>query len=120
VVGKIIIQERDKDVANILRILLSQAGYNVMVIGNPKSLKSLISIFKADAVILEYFQGEKEAVQLLRFLRRTYNLKVIATSCNASKDEIYKLGFDEFLEKPFDSAVVVALVKETLSKPALK
>src|SRR4051812_31987896 len=80
--SKIIIQDRDKDTANALRSLLSQAGYSVITIKTLKTLKSLIVKFQPQLLVIECDKNDDEAKVILADLRNNFNLKIVTTSCD--------------------------------------
>lgn len=114
---KIIIQERDNNVANVLRILLSQEGYYVLTIKNPDSLRALIPKFKPDLILIESLNAEKETPRILEYLKKKSGIKIIATTCGENRlDLVDKLGFDECLDKPFNNEQLIKVIQSTLSK----
>jgi DNA-binding NtrC family response regulator len=101
---KILVQETDKEILEILTIVLKDGGYNVMSTTGCNGLIEQIDQFRPHVVMLDYRLKGEEAIKAYKEIRRKYpHLPVLALSCNSNiHSEYSKVGFDGYIEKPFD------------------
>jgi len=114
--SKIIIQDRNQDTANTLRLLLTGAGYSVLSIRTRKTLVGLIAKFKPDLLIIEGSIKDKEAKHILAEIKKLIHVKIIATLCDGNRTYLLdKIGFDDCLTKPFVLEDVQQVVRKQLA-----
>lgn len=101
----IVIQEPDESVRDVLKLAFEAEGFNVYALDRcgPRLL-SLIRKANPSLVLLDFRISGEECIKMLRIIKQSFaRLPVIAMSCNNKIKHIYhNLGFDGYLEKPFD------------------
>lgn len=111
---KVFLYEPDRSIFEVISFVLSDSGYLVKAL--PKfnhKLRQEVVKFKPDLMIVDYFMDLFSPVSICR-LARSVNPQIglIALSCNIDLDKTYrKMGFDCFLQKPFDIDHLLELVK---------
>lgn len=106
---KILIQEGDQSIREILQFSLEADGFNVILIEEcDKYLLSLIRKVNPDLVVLDFKLTGTQCILICQKIKSSFpGLPVIAISCNSNIGSIYKeCGFDGFIEKPFDLYVL--------------
>lgn len=112
---KIIVQETDEDILNILTYALEEEGFQVYPILNfDEYFLDMIESTRPHVVMLDYKLKGDKALGVLRQIKAKYpHLPVIASSCNSNIHEAYdQAGFDDYIPKPFD----LDLLYDTLRK----
>ena len=101
----IVIQEPDESVRDVLKLAFEAEGFNVYTLDScgPRLL-SLIRKTNPSLVLLDFRISGEECIKMFRIIKQSFpRLPVIAMSCNNKIKHIYhNLGFDGYLEKPFD------------------
>ena len=119
---RVLIIEDESDLANVVRIALSEYGYTAAVAsdGEEGLREALRSDY--DAIILDLMLPRldgREVLQQLRAEKKTPVLILTARDAMADKIMGLNLGADDYLTKPFDIdeliARVQALVRRSLS-----
>jgi DNA-binding response OmpR family regulator len=112
---KIIVQETDSDVLDIITYALGEGGFKVYpLLTCEEDFLDIIQVTKPHVVMLDFKLKGEEAMRVLKEIKAKYPyLPVIASSCNSNiNDEYDKAGFDDYIPKPFD----LEFLYETLRK----
>jgi CheY-like chemotaxis protein len=120
--ARILIIEDDKDIREMMRFDLSDAGYRIETAANGiKGLEKFGSGENWDIVLLDQRMPHMEGMEVLRRMReRDPMVRVIVITAHASVEfaaEAAKNGAVDFLRKPFSFDVLRGAVKATLSQP---
>ncbi len=122
--GNIIIVEDDRDLGEIIFHRLRRAGHHCVLIPNSKKAFPLIKDKKPDLAIIDVMMPKVSGYELCRQIRRDpliFNTPILMMSALGSEPEIrhaLEQGADEYIVKPFDSAVLFSKVKTLLEKQA--
>ena len=117
---RILVIDDEKDIRDLLRILLESKGYEVVEAENGDAGLRIFRSMPVDLVMTDILMPEKEGLSTIMDLKKTNaQLKVIAMSGGALKSGQYltfarKLGADKILEKPFTLDSVIQAVEELL------
>lgn len=109
---KIIVQDYDEDIREVIKTTLDDAGFSVYTSKSTENLLTEIKEFKPDVVLLDFRLHGKECIKACERTKAQYPvLPVIAMSCNGNIDELYhEYQFDDYLAKPFDIDTLIAVV----------
>lgn len=101
---KIIAQEADPDIRNVLQIVLEDFHYQVFTLFDCEKLLDTIQIFNPQVVLLDFKLTGRESIAACKKIKVLYpDLPVIALSCNSNIHKLYlSNGFDDYIRKPFD------------------
>lgn len=111
---KVFLHEPDRSIFEVISYVLSDSGYLVKAL--PKfnhRLRQEIVNFKPGLIIIDYFRDLFTPLSICRLARSVDpNIGLIGLSCNTDLDKTYrKMGFDCFLQKPFDIDHLLDTVK---------
>jgi FixJ family two-component response regulator len=120
--ARILIIEDDRDIREMMRFDLSDAGYRIETAANGiKGLEKFGSGEDWDVVLLDQRMPRMEGMEVLRHMReRDPMVRVIVITAHASVEfaaEAMKNGAIDFLRKPFSFDVLRGAVKVTLTQP---
>ena len=116
---RIVIQETDPAVLEILEIALTEAGFEVHATDHcaPDFLK-IIATKQPHLVVLDFKLSGKEAIDVCDQIKRRFpHLPIIALSCNYNINQDYERhGFDDYIRKPFDLDLLVKILRRQIPK----
>jgi CheY-like chemotaxis protein len=118
---RILIVDDDTSVRKVVRLMLEQAGFEVIEAGDgPEGIRAYRRQ-PPDLVFCDMFMPEQDGLEVIRQLRREFpEAKIIAMSGNtfAGRMDMLPLarllGAAGVLDKPFTQATVVAAVRRIL------
>lgn len=114
---KILVADDDKIFRSLIVEILTDAGYEVAAEENGLLAWERLKSEGADLAVLDINMPEMDGFELLRNIRadeRFKNIPVLMLTIRAfAEDQVqgYDTGADDYLTKPFDSAVLLARVK---------
>jgi CheY-like chemotaxis protein len=112
--GTIYIADDDPSIREILSVILTDKGYNVILSPDGLSLQYLDII--PDLILLDIRMSETNGSDLCRSYKqnkRTADVPVVLISANLDVDEIaVDCGADEFLSKPFELKDILELTQK--------
>lgn len=120
--AKILIVDDEPFLREMLNDILSLAGYDVVKACNGKEGLQKIFSENPDIVLLDCSMPEMDGYEVLTQLRKEpkfMNLPVIMlTAMSGENEEIkgFSLGLDDYITKPFKSAVLLARVRTILER----
>ena len=115
----ILLAERDPYAGELAEYLLRTEGFAVEMVTTPNDAIDSFAAKAPSLVIVELLLGGGQGVDLCRELKLRGAGAVIATSTLHLRDEALAAEADAFLEKPFDSLVLISTVKDLLARSAL-
>ena len=121
--SNILIVDDEQSYRQLLTLVFQGDGHNIRTAANGIEAVKLLQQAPADVVISDVKMPDMDGIEMLRSVRGTYpDLGVIFMTAFASVEtarEAFKLGADDFIQKPFDVEELKLLVKKTLEKQAL-
>ena len=116
---KILIIEDDESVRGELKELLSNAGYDALILDGYTNMLDDILNIHPDLILLDinipYMNGEV----LLKNLRKVSNIPVImVTSKNTEVDEVLSMsyGADDYITKPYNPTILLLRIGAVLKR----
>ena len=116
---KILIIEDDESVRGELKELLSNAGYDALILDDYTNMLDDILNIHPDLILLDinipYMNGEV----LLKNLRKVSNIPVImVTSKNTEVDEVLSMsyGADDYITKPYNPTILLLRIGAVLKR----
>lgn len=116
---KILIIEDEANIAQVLRLYLEQAGYEVLTAGDGVAGLELHAREHPDLVILDLMLPTLDGMEVCRRIRAWANTPILMlTARQGEEDRIagLELGADDYLVKPFSPREVVSRVKAILRR----
>jgi DNA-binding response OmpR family regulator len=118
---KIIIQETDPNVLDVLTQALELENYDVYALQKTdQDFLELIDKTRPHVVMLDYRLTGKECLEIFATIRKTYpHLPLIALSCNHNINTVaMEVGFDDYIPKPFDLDQLYQTLRKYIPDPA--
>ncbi len=119
---KILIIEDEANIAQVLRLYLEQAGYEVLTAGDGVAGLELHAREHPDLIILDLMLPALDGIEVCRRIRTWANTPILMlTARQGEEDRITGLdiGADDYLVKPFSPREVVSRVKAILRRSSL-
>lgn len=115
----ILVAEDEKDVRNLLKISLTQEGFNVFCAKDGIEALDLIKKNKIDLGILDVMMPRLDGFNLLKKVRESSTFPVIFLTARGEEyDKVIGLGLgaDDYLVKPFSMVELIARVNAQLRR----
>lgn len=114
---KILIIEDDESVQKMLKLIFEKAGYDIEISSNGQSIYNERDIWP-DLFLLDKHLPGYDGLEICRYLKsnnETRNIPVIMLSATPGIEPLaFDAGADSFMEKPFNSSILVTKVAEYL------
>lgn len=118
--ASILIVEDHKEIADLVRLHLRDAGYRASSVGDGRTALANIRSSPCDLVILDLMLPDMDGLELCQQLRAhaDYTPILMLTSKSSEADRILglELGADDYLTKPFSILELLARVKAILRR----
>ena len=115
--AKILIVDDDKDISELMKIVLEKEKFEVSIINNPKLVIDDSNLKEYNLILLDIMMSEISGTELCAKIRTSVACPIVFVSAkNDVIDKIvgYEVGADDYITKPFDSKELVAKVKAHL------
>lgn len=117
---RILICDDDKDIAEVIKIMLEQSGYQTKLLSTGKAIQKRIKEYLPGLIILDLWMpgiDGKEITKILKSSDETKNIPIIVFSALNEAEKISKeIGAEDFLNKPFEMDNLLNKVKKHLEK----
>src|SRR6478672_8924800 len=121
--SNILIVDDEQSYRQLLSLVFEGDGHSVRTAMNGRDALEKLQEEPADVVISDVKMPDIDGIEMLRAVRETLpDLGVVLMTAFASVEtarEAFKLGADDFIQKPFDVEELKLIVKKTLDKQAL-
>ncbi len=117
---KILVAEDDKDIVELLKLYLENAGYKVITAYDGKNALGMIENETPDLAICDIMMPHMSGYEVIKNVRESdNNIPIIILSAkNQDSDKILGLdiGADDYVTKPFNPLEIVAHVRACLRR----
>jgi CheY-like chemotaxis protein len=119
--ARILVVDDQPDIADLLQLLLSRAGYEVQSAGTAEEALMLFSDRAFDLVLVDIVLPGCGGIALMQALRRLARRpRIVACSGYYREGTLAPFGgFDGFISKPLDINHLIDTVTELLPHPAV-
>jgi two-component system response regulator PilR (NtrC family) len=121
--SNILIVDDEQSYRQLLSLVFEGDGHTLRTAMNGREALAMLQDEPADVVISDVKMPDMDGIDMLQAVRETQpDLGVILMTAFASVEtarEAFKLGADDFIQKPFDVEELKLIVKKTLEKQAL-
>ena len=121
--AKILIVDDEGSYRQLLTLVFEEQGNTVRTAMNGRQALELLAADPSDIIISDVKMPDMDGIEMLRAVRETLpDLGVILMTAFASVEtarEAFKLGADDFIQKPFDVEELKLIVRKTLEKQVL-
>ena len=103
---RILVVDDDKDILNILKLILQMNGFEVMVTPNGEEALSKSLSYSPQLVLLDVFLSGTDGRDICNVLKEnplTKDIPVVIFSAHSNLEDVLKVcNADDFISKPFD------------------
>ncbi len=121
--SNILIVDDEQSYRQLLSLVFDGDGHTMRTATNGREALKSLEEEPADLIISDVKMPDMDGIEMLRAVRETLpDLGVILMTAFASVEtarEAFKLGADDFIQKPFDVEELKLIVRKTLEKQAL-
>ncbi len=115
----ILIVEDDVELGTLLRSFITAAGYSVLLSADAEKASEMLATESVRLAIVDIMLPGKSGYDLCREIRGKGDIPILLMSARADEGSMllgYETGADDFIEKPFSTAVLIAKVKAMLKR----
>lgn len=119
---EILIVEDDADIQKILSMNLSLEGFAYSVAGTGMEAVKKVRQNEPDLILLDIGLPDINGIDLCQQLREMTAVPILYVTCsNEDREKIlaFAMGGDDYIEKPFNSKVLIARVKAHLRRNSI-
>jgi DNA-binding response OmpR family regulator len=112
---KVLVQETDESILEVLTLALQDEGFSVMGrLGCDEGFMEEIDKFRPHVIMLDYRLNGVDSIRICELIKKTHpHLPVLALSCNSNIHLEYDAkGFDDYIKKPFDLKVLYKILRK--------
>ncbi len=121
--ANILIVDDEQSYRQLLTLVFEEQGNSIRTAMNGRQALELLHAGPSDVIISDVKMPDMDGIEMLRAVRETLpDIGVILMTAFASVEtarEAFKLGADDFIQKPFDVEELKLIVRKTLEKQAL-
>lgn len=121
--SSILIVDDEQSYRQLLSLVFQGDGHDIRTATNGREALEMVTVLPADLIISDVRMPDMDGIELLSAVRQTNpDLGVVLMTAFASVEtarDAFKLGADDFIQKPFDVEELRLIVRKTLEKQAL-
>ncbi len=114
--AKVLIVDDDKEISELISLILKKENIESDIINNPLDVLKKIDE-NYDLILLDIMMPEMSGTELCLKIRNKVNVPIIFISAKSEiidKMVCYEMGGDDYITKPFDNAELVLKIKSYL------
>ena len=115
----IMVVDDDQDLAEMLGIVLTGAGYEVDLVNRGDEVLALFTVHKPDLILLDVMLPGLNGVEVCKLIREISMVPIVMLSAKSDKQGVVaglEAGADDYMVKPFDPSELVARMKVRLRR----
>lgn len=121
--SNILVVDDEPSYRQILTLVFESEGHELRIASNGREALQRLNEEPADLVVSDIRMPDMDGIEMLRNIRETMpDVAVVFMTAHASVEttrEAFKLGADDYIEKPFDVDEMKLIVNKALEKRAL-
>jgi len=115
----ILMVEDEKELANLLKIYIERAGYTIQLVTSGEQALDFLQSNTVKMILLDITLSNLDGFAVCREVRRINNIPILIVSARVGKEDQlngFRLGADDYLEKPIDPDLLVAKIKSLFTR----
>lgn len=115
--AKVLIVDDDKDISELISLILEKENIETMVVNDPLMVLDLINKDTFDLILLDIMMPELSGTELCSKIRDKVDSPIVFLSAKneiIDKMLVYEIGGDDYITKPFNKMELVLKVKSYL------
>lgn len=115
---KILVVENDKDIREILTVILEEEGYETKIYSSYSKIFERIQAFEPDAILLDVIRPTEEGAKVCKEIKEAESIRhipVIVLSTHSQPEVIEDICADKVVPKPFDIDFLLKAIDERLN-----
>ncbi|MFZ4063594.1 MAG: MtrAB system response regulator MtrA [Candidatus Nanopelagicaceae bacterium] len=115
----IMVVDDDQDLAEMLGIVLTGAGYEVDLVSRGDEVMPLFTAQNPDLILLDVMLPGLNGVEVCKLIREKSMVPIVMLSAKGDKQDVVaglEAGADDYMVKPFDPSELVARMKVRLRR----
>ena len=115
----IMVVDDDQDLAEMLGIVLTGAGYEVDLVSRGDEVMPLFTAQNPDLILLDVMLPGLNGVEVCKLIREKSMVPIVMLSAKGDKQDVVaglEAGADDYMVKPFDPSELVARTKVRLRR----
>jgi len=114
---KVLVLEKNKDILELINLLLTEEGYEVLLLSRNELVFQEIKSFEPDIILLDIINPTAEGTALCEAIKAaedTCHIPVVVLSTHPKAHIMKEICADEVVPKPFDLSHLVSAIQEQL------
>jgi DNA-binding response OmpR family regulator len=114
---KILVLEKNKDILELIDIILTQEGYELDLLTSEQEVFNHIKNFNPDAILLDVIHPTPEGTAVCKAIKaadHTSHIPVIVLSTHPKAEVVKEVCADEVVHKPFDISFLISVIEQQL------
>lgn len=114
-IKKVLVLEKNKDILELIEIILCDAGYEVDLISAEKEIFNHIKDFQPDLILLDVIKPTPEGTAICESIKAaedTSHIPVIVLSTHPKAEVMKEICADEVIHKPFDISFLISVIEQ--------
>lgn len=116
----ILVVDDDKNICDLIKLYLSNEGYNVVLTHDGSDALSILRDQKFDLVLLDLMLPTINGWETCKMIKKNWSVPIIIVSSRDLVDDkvqVFENGADDYVVKPFEPKELIARVKARLRSP---
>lgn len=113
---RVLVFDDDKDILEICKIILDEAGYEILTSENARDIENQVAAFNPDLILMDNWLPDLGGIVATKTIKNNPLLKQIPVIYFSANTDIAKLanqaGADSYLAKPFDITELEEIVEK--------
>ncbi|RAJ35491.1 response regulator transcription factor [Pedobacter cryoconitis] len=114
---KILVLEKNRDILELINIVLTEEGYDVDLLSSEKEIFDHIRDFQPDIILLDVISPTEEGTALCKTIKAaeaSSHIPVIVLSTHPKSEVVKEICADEVVAKPFDISFLLSTIEHYL------
>ena len=114
---KILVLEKNRDILELIDIILTEEGYEIDLISSDKEVFEHIKNFRPDVILLDIIHPTTEGTAICTAIKSgkdTCHIPVIVLSTHPKAEIVKEICADEVVKKPFDVSLLISVIEQQL------